>query len=219
MTKWTARDIPAQAGRTIVVTGANSGLGLVTTRELARAGARVVLAVRDIGRGEAAAREIRDAAGEVDIDVRRLDLADQESIQMFADAWDGPLDVLINNAGIMAVPQGTTKDGFESQVGTNHLGHFALTNRLLPQITDRVVTLSSGAHRMGRILVEDLNWERRRYHSWRAYGQSKLANLLLPSSFNAACRRPGPRCAHLPRTRGTPRPTCRATPATSSRTP
>jgi len=112
------------------------------------------------------------------VEVRRLDLADLTSVRAFAAGWTGDLDLLINNAGIMAVPQGRTANGFELQFGTNHLGHFALTNLLLPHVTDRVVTVSSGLHRSGRIVLEDLNWERRRYSAQGAYGQSKLANLL-----------------------------------------
>jgi NAD(P)-dependent dehydrogenase (short-subunit alcohol dehydrogenase family) len=170
--KWTAADLPSLTERTFVVTGANSGIGLVAARELARVGARVVLAVRDRGRGEQAAA----IPGETE--VRELDLASLDSVRAFADAWSGELDVLINNAGVMATPERRTGDGFELQIGTNHLGHFALTNLLLPSITDRVVTVSSGAHRMGRIRLDDLNWERGGYQRWRAYGQSKLANLL-----------------------------------------
>jgi NAD(P)-dependent dehydrogenase (short-subunit alcohol dehydrogenase family) len=155
MAKWTARDIPDQDGRTIIVTGANSGIGLVAARELAGAGAQVILACRNTEKGEEAAASI-----EGDVDVRPLDLAE-----------------LVNNAGVMAVPRQKTADGFEMQIGTNHLGHFALTGLLLPQITDRVVSVSSGAHRMGKIRLDDLNWERG-YNRWGAYGQSKLANLL-----------------------------------------
>ena len=110
--------------------------------------------------------------------MRRLDLADLASIEAFADGWGGRLDILVNNAGVMAVPEQRTKDGFELQIGTNHLGHFALTNRLLGQVTDRVVTVSSTAHRTGRIRLDDLNWQRGGYGRWSAYGQSKLANLL-----------------------------------------
>jgi NAD(P)-dependent dehydrogenase (short-subunit alcohol dehydrogenase family) len=110
--------------------------------------------------------------------VRELDLADLASIRAFADGWEGDLDVLVNNAGVMATPERRTKDGFELQIGTNHLGHFALTNLLLPRIRDRVVTVSSGAHRVGSIRLDDLNWQRGDYQRWRAYGQSKLANLL-----------------------------------------
>jgi NAD(P)-dependent dehydrogenase (short-subunit alcohol dehydrogenase family) len=171
--KWTASDLPDLSGRTAVVTGASSGLGTVTARELARAGARVVLAVRDTDKGERVAATITG-----DREVRRLDLADLASVGAFAEGWTGDLDLLINNAGIMAVPQGKTVDGFESQFGTNHLGHFALTNLLLPHVTGRVVTVSSGAHRTGRIRLDDLNWERGDYSRWPAYGQSKLANLL-----------------------------------------
>ena len=177
MSSWTAADLPSFAGRTVIITGANSGLGLVTARELARAGARVVAAVRNTGKGEKAAEGISG-----DVEVRRLDLADLSSIREFADGTDS-LDVLVNNAGIMAAPYAVTKDGFESQIGTNHLGHFALTNLLLPKVTDRVVTVSSAFHHMGRIDLEDLNWERRRYRSWLAYAQSKLANLLFTSEL------------------------------------
>jgi NAD(P)-dependent dehydrogenase (short-subunit alcohol dehydrogenase family) len=172
-TPWTTADIPDQAGRTVVVTGANSGLGLATSRALAAAGARVVMAVRDTERGGAAARSITG-----DVEVRRLDLADLSSVREFAASWSGDLDVLVNNAGIMMVPQGRTADGFELQFGTNHLGHFALTNLLLPHVTDRVVTVSSGLHRSGRIVLDDLNWENRPYSDTGAYGASKLANLL-----------------------------------------
>jgi NAD(P)-dependent dehydrogenase (short-subunit alcohol dehydrogenase family) len=171
--KWTAADVPRQDGRTFVITGANSGIGLVAARELGRAGARVVLAVRDQARGSAAAATI---PGETE--VRRLDLADLDSVRAFAESWEGTIDVLVDNAGVMAVPERRTQDGFELQIGTNHLGHFALTNLLLPHVTDRVVSVSSGAHRAGKIDLEDLNWEHRRYRRWSAYGQSKLANLL-----------------------------------------
>ena len=173
MTSWSTADIPSQAGRTVVVTGANSGLGLVTARELARAGARVVLAVRDPARGERAAATMSG-----DVEVRRLDLADLASVRAFAAGWSGDLDVLVNNAGIMMVPAGLTMDGFERQFGTNHLGHFALTVLLLLHVTDRVVTLSSSMHRAGRIDLDDLDWQRRPYSATGAYARSKLANLL-----------------------------------------
>ncbi|MGH9270908.1 MAG: oxidoreductase, partial [Ilumatobacteraceae bacterium] len=164
---------PDLSGRTVVVTGANSGIGLAAARQLAGVGAHVVLAVRDEAKGHDAQATIVGST-----EMRRLDLADLSSVRAFAADWDGDIDVLINNAGVMALPERRTADGFEMQLGTNHLGHFALTNLLLPHLTDRVVTVSSGAHRMGRIDVDDLNWERRRYRSWPAYGQSKLANLL-----------------------------------------
>jgi NAD(P)-dependent dehydrogenase (short-subunit alcohol dehydrogenase family) len=172
MTDWTAADLPSFTGRTVIVTGANSGLGEVTARELARAGATVVVAVRNVEKGRAAAAGMR---GEVD--VRKLDLQDLSSVRAFADSVEA-VDVLVNNAGIMAVPYAQTVDGFESQIGTNHLGHFALTNLLLPKITDRVVTVSSMLHLMGKISLKDLNWKSRPYSAWLAYGQAKLANLL-----------------------------------------
>ncbi|SEH66359.1 NAD(P)-dependent dehydrogenase, short-chain alcohol dehydrogenase family [Mycolicibacterium rutilum] len=172
MSEWTAADLPSFAGRTVIVTGANSGLGLVTARELARVGARVILAVRNTAKGEQAAAEITG-----DVEVRELDLQDLASVRALADGVDA-VDVLVNNAGIMAVPYALTRDGFESQIGTNHLGHFALTNLLLPKISDRVVTVSSIMHFMGRISLKDLNWKARPYLAWPAYGQSKLANLL-----------------------------------------
>jgi NAD(P)-dependent dehydrogenase (short-subunit alcohol dehydrogenase family) len=173
--KWNAGDIGDQRGRTAVVTGANSGLGIATVDALARAGAHVVLAVRDPKRGEAAALTVNGS-----VEVRRLDLADLASVREFAASWRGELDLLINNAGVMNIPEASTKDGFEMQFGTNHLGHFALTNLLLPHITDRVVTVSSGAHKMprgNRIHFENLNLAGE-YSPMAAYSQSKLANLL-----------------------------------------
>jgi NAD(P)-dependent dehydrogenase (short-subunit alcohol dehydrogenase family) len=172
MSGWTAADLPSFAGRTVIVTGANSGLGLITARELARVGAKTVLAVRNTTKGDEAAATMTG-----DVEVRKLDLQDLASVRSFADAVE-TVDVLINNAGIMAVPYALTVDGFESQIGTNHLGHFALTNLLLPKITDRVVTVSSQMNLLGYISLKDLNWKSRPYSAWLAYGQSKLANLL-----------------------------------------
>ncbi|MER5294117.1 oxidoreductase [Streptomyces pharetrae] len=179
--KWDVSRLPDLTGRTAVVTGANSGLGRVAARELARAGAHVVYAVRDEARGRAAAAE---AGGGAQVrgstEVRRLDLADLTSVREFAERWEGrPLDLLINNAGVMMLPRRRTRDGFEMQFGTNHLGHFALTNLLLPYVTDRVVTVSSGMHRAGYgvIRFDDLNLTSG-YTPVRAYAQSKLANLL-----------------------------------------
>lgn len=165
-------------GRSVIVTGANSGIGRAAARALARAGARVTLAVRDTEKGKAAA-----AAMPGETDVRRLDLASLASIRAFAAGWEGDLDLLINNAGVMVPPLTRTEDGFELQFGTNHLGHFALTNLLLDRVTGRVVTVSSTGHRVGKIDFEDLNWERRPYNAWRAYGQSKLANLLFTAEL------------------------------------
>ncbi|MBV8965374.1 MAG: SDR family NAD(P)-dependent oxidoreductase [Mycobacteriaceae bacterium] len=185
MTEWTAADLPVFAGRTVIVTGANSGLGLITARELARVGAHVVLAVRNTAKGDDAAAKISG-----DVEVRKLDLQDLASVREFTDGVTG-VDVLVNNAGIMAVPHAVTRDGFESQIGTNHLGHFALTNLLLPKITDRVVTVSSAFHYVGRINLDDLNWKSRRYGPWRAYAQSKLANLLFTSELQRRLDRVG----------------------------
>jgi NAD(P)-dependent dehydrogenase (short-subunit alcohol dehydrogenase family) len=177
MSEWTAADLPSQAGRTIIITGANSGLGEATARALAHAGANVVMAVRDTRKGETAAQKMAGS-----IVVRRLDLQDLSSIQEFADGVDRA-DVLINNAGIMAVPYRLTRDGFESQFGTNHLGHFALTNLLLRKLSDRVVTVTSLVHWRGNIDLNDLNWRARRYSAYLAYSQSKLANLLFTSEL------------------------------------
>jgi NAD(P)-dependent dehydrogenase (short-subunit alcohol dehydrogenase family) len=175
--KWTAADIPDQSGRVAVITGANSGIGLAAARELARAGARVVMAVRNVAKGNEAAASITNGQ----VEVLELDLADLASVRAFAEGYDGDVDLLINNAGVMAPPRRLTKDGFESQFGTNHLGHFALTGLLLPRLlaaeAARVVTVSSGAHRFGRIMFDDLQGERS-YFNWRWYGQSKLANLM-----------------------------------------
>ena len=175
MSGYRVAGIPDLAGRTAVITGANSGIGLATAQALAGHGARVVLAVRDQAKGDRAAATISGGA-----EVRPLDLARLESVRAFARDWSGPVDLLVNNAGVMIPPLTRTADGFEEQFGVNHLGHFALTSLLLPSLTGtgRVVTVSSGAHHVGRIDFDDLNWERRRYRPWPAYGQSKLANLL-----------------------------------------
>jgi NAD(P)-dependent dehydrogenase (short-subunit alcohol dehydrogenase family) len=178
MTRWTADDIPDQSGRTVVVTGANSGLGEQAARALAAKGATVVLACRNTDKGKAAAALMTG-----DVSVHKLDLANLHSVRSFA-GHSGPIDVLINNAGVMAVPHRTTADGFEMQIGTNFLGPFALTGLLLPKISDRVVTLSSQVHRIGRINVDDLNWTSRRYRRWAAYGQSKLADLMFAYELN-----------------------------------
>jgi NAD(P)-dependent dehydrogenase (short-subunit alcohol dehydrogenase family) len=178
MSTFSTADLPDMTGRSVIVTGANSGIGAAAARALASAGARVVLAVRNLDKGRAAAATMPG-----DTEVRELDLASLASVREFAAAWDGEIDLLINNAGVMAPPLTRTADGFELQFGTNHLGHFALTNLLLEHVTGRVVTVSSTAHRFGRIDFEDLNWERRPYNAWRAYGQSKLANLLFTAEL------------------------------------
>ena len=182
--RWTAADIPDQSGRLAVVTGANSGLGLATARELARAGASVVLAVRNSAKGDEAASRIRAAVPAATVEVAPLDLASLGSVREFAGRVAGAherVDLLINNAGIMAAPRRLTEDGFESQFGTNHLGHFALTGLLLPALlaaaSPRVVTVSSTMHRGGTMAFDDLQGERK-YSRWGAYSQSKLANLM-----------------------------------------
>jgi NAD(P)-dependent dehydrogenase (short-subunit alcohol dehydrogenase family) len=178
--KWSADQIPDQTGRTAVVTGANSGLGLVTARELSRAGADVVMACRNVQKGETAAAELRAAVPDAQVQVAALDLSSLDSVRAFAAGLDaGGLDLLINNAGIMMTPQQTTADGFELQFGTNHLGHFALTGLLLERLGRasgaRVVTLSSLEHKAGHIHFDDLQLEHG-YAPRTAYRQSKLAN-------------------------------------------
>jgi NAD(P)-dependent dehydrogenase (short-subunit alcohol dehydrogenase family) len=185
MPHWTAADIPDQTGRTVLVTGANSGLGLRSAEALARHGATVLMACRSAERAEPARAAVAEAATGPAPVALALDLADLGSVRKAAADVDGSverLDVLMNNAGVMAPPMGRTADGFEMQFGTNHLGHFALTGLLLPALrrapAPRVVTTSSGAHRGGRNRWDDPNYERSTYRRWPAYSQSKLANLL-----------------------------------------
>ncbi|MDQ3729391.1 MAG: oxidoreductase [Actinomycetota bacterium] len=184
MSGWSAADIPSQANRTWVVTGANSGIGFVTARELARAGARVILGCRDPERGERALSEVRSAASGPEPELGQLDLADLGSVRDFAAVVTErvkSLDGLVNNAGVMAPPREETADGFELQLGTNHLGHFALTGLLMDSLLAsheaRVVTVSSTAHKFGSMDFDDLQGEES-YSRWPRYGQSKLANLL-----------------------------------------
>jgi NAD(P)-dependent dehydrogenase (short-subunit alcohol dehydrogenase family) len=184
MDRWTASDIPDQAGRVAIVTGANSGLGYISALELARNGARVVLACRSDVRGrEAVARLVEEVPGAA-VELRSLDMASLTSIRAFADGVQASypaVDVLMNNAGVMAIPRRETIDGFEMQFGTNHLGHFALTGLLLPLLLSqpdaRVVTVSSAAHKPGRLHFEDIMHEHS-YRRWQVYSASKLANLL-----------------------------------------
>jgi NAD(P)-dependent dehydrogenase (short-subunit alcohol dehydrogenase family) len=215
MTRWTSADIPDQTGRIVLVTGANSGLGLRTAEALAAKGASVLMGCRDATRGEAARSEVAAGATGRAPEVVPLDLADLGSVrdaaQSVADTVER-LDVLVNNAGVMAMPLRHTADGFELQFGTNHLGHYALTGLLLPALRraegPRVVTVSSNLHRMGRNDWSDPNWEGRRYLRWPAYGQSKLANLLFTrelarraheagSSLVAVAAHPGNSATHL----------------------
>jgi NAD(P)-dependent dehydrogenase (short-subunit alcohol dehydrogenase family) len=183
---WTTADIPDLTGKVIIVTGANSGLGFESTKELARKGARVIMACRNLDKARAALRQIRLEIPDAPAEIMRVDLVDLDSVHEFAEAFRAKyqrLDVLVNNAGIMMVLYGTTKEGFESQLGTNHLGHFALTGLLLDRLLEtpgsRVVTVSSSAHRFGRMDFDDLMFEGGQgYSRTRAYGRSKLANLL-----------------------------------------
>jgi len=192
---WTADDIPDQSGRTAVVTGANSGLGLVTTLELARAGATVLMACRNLEKGAAAADQIRESVPNARVEVVELDLSSLDSVRQFADALDvDELDLLVNNAGIMWVPQQRSADGFELQFGTNHLGHFALTGRLLARlnraVAPRVVTVSSNEHRRGRLDFDDLQGEQR-YGARKAYRQSKVANIAFGLELDRRLRAAG----------------------------
>lgn len=187
---WTADDIPDQTGRTAVVTGANSGLGLEVATQLARHGARVVLACRDLARAKRAAEGIRATFPQADVAVARLDLADLGSVAAFAAELHrehSRVDLLVNNAGLMAIDRSRTVDGFETQFGVNHLGHFALARAVLDLVdaapAGRVLTMSSMGHRAGRMRFEDLMGEQR-YGRWRAYFQSKLANLLFSAELH-----------------------------------
>jgi NAD(P)-dependent dehydrogenase (short-subunit alcohol dehydrogenase family) len=187
MPHWTITRTARLDGKTAVVTGANSGLGFQTAKQLAAHGARVIMACRDPQRGKDALQRLQADVPGADAELRSLDLADLSSVQGFADGFDGPLHLLVNNAGVMALPHRQTADGFEMQFGTNHLGHFALTGRLLGALKAapgaRVVTVSSQMHKIGRINFADLQSERR-YQKWLAYGQSKLANLLFAGELS-----------------------------------
>jgi NAD(P)-dependent dehydrogenase (short-subunit alcohol dehydrogenase family) len=194
---WSHRDVPDQSGRTLVVTGANSGIGFEAAATLAAAGAHVVLACRDPVRAGEAAAQLRTRHPGASLETLPLDLASLASVRDFAKAFGdrhARLDVLVNNAGVMAIPRRTTADGFEMQLGTNHLGHFALTGLLLPLLLAtagaRVVTVSSTAHRPGRMHWDDLQSERS-YSRWGAYGQSKLANLLFTFELDRRARAAG----------------------------
>lgn len=186
MSDYTADTLPDLAGRTAIVTGASSGIGQAVARRLAAAGAHVVLAVRDERKGAAVAADLPGRT-----EVRPLDLGDLASIRRFADDWVGPIDLLINNAGVYARSLRRTTDGFELDFGTNHLGHFALTTLLLGRITGRVVTVASQAERAARLDLEDANWERRPYDPARAYNDSKLANLLFTAELDRRLRASG----------------------------
>jgi NAD(P)-dependent dehydrogenase (short-subunit alcohol dehydrogenase family) len=195
--KWTSADIPDLKGAVVLITGANSGLGLYEARAVAEKGAAVVMGCRDRAKGENAVKNIKEAVPAAKPVLMQLDLASLKSIRSFADEFKkryDRLDILINNAGVMAPPYGTTEDGFELQIGTNHFGHFALTGLLLERILgtpeSRVVSVSSLVHRMGRINFDDIN-SRRKYSKWSAYGQSKLANLLFTYELDRRLKKAG----------------------------
>jgi len=184
VSEWLQREIPDLSGKTIIVTGGNSGIGYEAVRLFAKQHAHVVLTSRNEERGHTAAEAIRSEIPDASIDVMHLDLADLDSVKSFADTarqtYDR-IDILCNNAGVMALPYRKNKHGFEMQFATNHLGHFALTGHLMPTLlqnpTARIVTVSSSAHQIGKIQFDNLHWEFK-YNRWRAYGQSKIANLL-----------------------------------------
>ncbi len=194
---WSVEDIPDLTGKTFVVTGANSGIGFETARELARRGGRVVMACRNLDKATAAMKRIVADVPDARLEPWPLDLSDLASVRSFAEGLlrdHDRLDVLVNNAGVMAIPHGRTRDGFELQMGTNHFGPFALTGlllgRLLATAGSRVVTVSSLMHRMGRIRFDDLDGERH-YNKWTAYAQSKLANLLFAFELQRRLERAG----------------------------
>ncbi len=181
---WTANNIPDQKGRVTIVTGSSSGIGYESARALANRDAKVIIAVRNLEKGKQALEKIKSQNPNADITVIHLDLADLSSIKKFGDDYKkqfSRLDLLINNAGVMIPPYSKTKDGFELQFGTNHLGHFALTALIFDLINktpnSRIVNVSSSAHKYGNLNFDDLNWEKRKYKSWNAYGDSKISNL------------------------------------------
>ena len=182
--KWTTENIPNQNGRVVIVTGSSSGIGYETARILAEKQATVIIAVRNLEKGNAAADKIKSGIKDADLRILELDLANLESVKNFAENFKknySQLDLLINNAGVMIPPYSKTADGFELQLGTNHLGHFALTGQLLELLINtksaRIVNVSSSAHKTGSINFDDLNWEKRGYSGWKAYGDSKIANI------------------------------------------
>lgn len=196
--KWNAENIPDQQGRTAIVTGASSGIGFEAARVLANKGAQVIIAVRSLKKGNAAADKIRHQSQNADVKVMELDLADLASVKIFAEAFKkayARIDLLINNAGVMIPPYSKTTDGFELQFGTNHLGHFALTGSLMELLAgtrdSRVVNVASGAHNAGNLNFDDLQWETRSYSSWRAYGDSKIANLYFTYQLNKKLKENG----------------------------
>lgn len=202
-TEWTAAQIPSLAGKTVLITGANSGIGYQAALELARHGARVLLGVRNRSKGEAALATLKKLVPSAQAELVELDVASLASVRKFAENFSGPLDVLINNAGVMALPKReVTVDGFEKQFGTNHLGHFALTGLLLPVLlqsaSPRVVTVSSLAHRNGTIDFADPGREKNYGDGWPSYNQSKLANLLFALELDRKAKASGSKLVSIP---------------------
>ena len=200
---WTADDIPDQSGRTVIVTGGNGGLGLETCRELARKGAHVVMAARNLDKAEEGLADIREDVPDADVAILPLDLADLESVRAFVATFGqrhDRLDLLVNNAGVMAIPYRQTADGFEMQIGTNHLGHFALTGLLLPKLAadgpSRIVNVASNAHKMRAMRFDDLRSDDG-YGPSTAYARSKLANLLFTYEAKRRLARPHPDIASV----------------------
>lgn len=194
-TVWNKDNFPNLDGQTFVITGANSGLGLESTRNLVGAGAHVVMACRNIAKAEAAARDVRNSSPQGTVEIRELDLSSLASIRRFSELLITDriaVNGLMNNAGLMALDESRTEDGFETQIGVNHFGHFALTGLLLPVLlqtpNSRIVNVSSMGHRPGKIHLDDLMCDRRRYSRWGAYFQSKLANLLFTAELERRLR-------------------------------
>ena len=204
MAKWTAADIPDLKGKSAIVTGANGGLGYYTALELASAGAQVTLACRSQKKGEDALARMRQEVPGTDIELMSVDMGDQLSIRAFAAAYKKKhrrLHLLVNNAGVVAQPLSRTRQGFELQMGTNYFGPFALTGRLLPLLKNtpgaRIVNVASVAHKFGRLPLDDVNWEKRRYNEWLGYGQSKLALLLFTYELQRRLDQSGARAIAL----------------------
>lgn len=186
MSRWTAADLPDMTGRTVLITGASSGIGLIAAREFGRVGARVVMGVRSVEKGRAAVVGLPGL-----FDIQRLDVSDLTSVREFAGAWDGALHVLINNAGVMDVAAARTADGFDVQTATNYIGPFVLTNLLLPHVVDRVVNVTSQLHRRSKLDIADVDWRNRPYHQMNAYNDSKLAVVLFSLELQGRLDRAG----------------------------
>ncbi len=196
--KWDSSNIPSQNGKIVIVTGSSSGIGYEAAKVLASKGAEVILAVRNLSKGENAQKKIKSFSNEANVFVMELNLASLSSVRKFTENFKSrysSLDLLINNAGVMIPPYSKTEDGFELQFGTNHLGHFALTGLVMDLLTAtpgaRIVNVSSAAHKYGNINFEDLNWEKRKYSAWKAYGDSKIANLYFTYELQKRLKKSG----------------------------